>query len=247
MKNIFCVVSFLLLALSFGANPYVWGHTDITPLEAKDLIDANTDLIVIDVREEDSEYCNENSTSPVPPGHIPGALNYPWSSGVLQQRYTELPIDGEILIVCRSGNRSNQAAEFLDSKSYMQIYDMTDGMSAWEWDTVGCVDSDVDGINDDLDNCPNKYNPTQEDSDQNGLGDTCDFNTKPCFVEEVFGGKSEEATILRALRDRVLSSTLLGQEITKLYYELSPALVNAMKGMRSLSKRSKKWLTEYCR
>jgi rhodanese-related sulfurtransferase len=229
MKKAFSIVLFLLIALSFGTNPYVWGHTDITPQDAKSLIDSNTDVIVVDVREAESEYCNEDPTSSAPPGHIPGALNYPWSSGVLQERYTELPIDGGILIVCRSGNRSNQAAEFLDSKGYMQIYDMTDGMSAWEWDTVGCVDSDGDGINDDLDNCPDKYNPNQEDSDQNGLGDTCDFNTEPCLVEEIYGDNSEEATLLRAFRDRVLRSTLLGQEIIKLYYEVSPSLVKAMK------------------
>ena len=228
MKNAF-IVPFLLFAFSLGANPYVWGHTDITPQEAKDLINTSTNLIVVDVREEDSEYCNEDPTSSVPPGHIPGALNFPWSSGVLQERYTELPIDGEILVVCRSGNRSNQAAEFLDSKSYLHIYDMTEGMSAWEWDTVGCVDSDEDGINDDLDNCPNEYNPNQEDNDQNGLGDICDSNTEPCPVEEIYGEYSVEVELLRNFRDSVLSSNLLGQEITKRYYELCPALVKAMR------------------
>jgi rhodanese-related sulfurtransferase len=206
----------------------VWGHTDVTPQEAKNLIDTNTDLIVVDVREEESEYCSEDLTSSVPPGHIPGALNYPWSSGVLEEKYTELPIAGKILVVCRSGNRSNQAAEFLDSKGYEQIYDMTEGMSAWEWDTVGCVDSDGDGINDDLDNCPDKYNPNQEDNDQNGLGDICDASTQPCSVEEVYGNDSVEAELLRDFRDNVLSPTPIGKEIAKLYYEWSPLLVKAM-------------------
>lgn len=227
MKNTLFIASFLLFASFFGPNPYVWGHTDVTPQEAKNLFDTNDDLIVVDVREEESEYCNK-ATSSVPPGHIPGALNYPWSSGVLQERYTELPLEGEILIVCRSGNRSNQAAEFLDSKGYKHIYDMTEGMSAWEWDTVVCVDSDGDGINDDLDNCPNKFNPNQEDNDQNGLGNACDSTTKPCSVEEVYGDNSAEAKLLRDFRDNLLSSTPVGQEITKLYYEWSPLLVKAM-------------------
>ena len=229
MKNTLFIVSLLLLAFFSGANSYVWGHTDVTPQKAKNLIDTNTDLIVVDVREEDSEYCNENPSSSVPPGHIPGAVNYPWSSGILQEKYTELPIESEILIVCRSGNRSNQAAEFLDSKGYTQIYDMTDGMSAWEWETVGCVDSDGDGINDDLDNCPNKYNPNQEDSDQNGLGDTCDSDTNPCPLEEIFGEDSVEAILLRDFRDNVLRSTPTGQEIAKLYYEWSTVIKAAMK------------------
>jgi hypothetical protein len=53
---------------------------------------------------------------------------------------------------------------------------MSGGFSAWAWETAGCVDSDGDGVNDDLDNCPDVYNPTQRDSDGDGVGDTCDPN-----------------------------------------------------------------------
>ena len=144
MKNTLFIVLFLFFASFSGPNPYVWGHTDVTPQEAKELIDTNTELIVVDVREAESEYCNQDPFSPVPPGHIPGALNYPWSSGVFQEKYSELPREGKILIVCRSGNRSNQAGEFLDSKGYKHVYEMTEGMIAWEWDTIGCVNSEGD-------------------------------------------------------------------------------------------------------
>ena len=141
MKNTLFIIAFLLFVFFFGANPSLWGHTDVTPQEAKDLIDTTAGLIVVDVRETESEYCNEDPAPPLPPGHIPGALNYPWSSGVFQERYTELPREGKILIVCRSANRSNKAAQFLDSKGFKHVYEMTEGMKGWEWDTVGCVDS----------------------------------------------------------------------------------------------------------
>ncbi|MEW5796667.1 MAG: M4 family metallopeptidase [Candidatus Zixiibacteriota bacterium] len=39
---------------------------------------------------------------------------------------------------------------------------------------VGGADSDVDGIPDDLDNCPSLANPGQEDSDGDTVGDLCD-------------------------------------------------------------------------
>lgn len=36
------------------------------------------------------------------------------------------------------------------------------------------VDTDGDGIADDIDNCPNAANPNQEDTNNNGVGDICD-------------------------------------------------------------------------
>lgn len=35
-------------------------------------------------------------------------------------------------------------------------------------------DTDKDGIDNSLDNCPELYNPDQEDIDNNGIGDDCD-------------------------------------------------------------------------
>jgi rhodanese-related sulfurtransferase len=118
------------LLLDAGMFRYDSGHVNITPQTAKDMIDTNSELIVVDVREE-SEFCDEG-------GHIPGARNYPWNSGVFEQRYDELPVDGDILLVCRSGHRTTHAAEFLDSKGYSSVYNMDGGMSAWEWGTAGC-------------------------------------------------------------------------------------------------------------
>ena len=40
----------------------------------------------------------------------------------------------------------------------------------------GCPDIDGDGVCDDVDNCPNVYNPDQKDTDGDGHGDVCDPN-----------------------------------------------------------------------
>ena len=166
MKNMFCSISLFFIAL-LVFSPSVWAHTDVSVSQALDMVNTNDQLIVVDVREENSEYCGDE--------HIPGALNYPWLSGVLEERYQELlPLDQEILVVCRSGGRSNSAANFLDSQGFTNIYDMMGGMSSWTGDTVGCVDSDNDGLNDDLDNCPDDNNPGQEDVDCDSVGDACD-------------------------------------------------------------------------
>jgi len=123
------------------ACPCAWAHTDVTPEQAHDLIDSVDGLIVVDVREP-SEYCDAR-------GHIPGAQNYPLNSGVLQARFEELPMDSPILVVCRSGGRSNQAANFLDSQGFSTIYDMTGGMNAWQWETAPCKYAGGSGTDDD--------------------------------------------------------------------------------------------------
>jgi len=50
----------------------------------------------------------------------------------------------------------------------------------------------------------------------------------PCPAKVHYGEDSEEVKILRAFRDNVLSQSPEGQEIIKLYYQLSPVVVQVM-------------------
>jgi rhodanese-related sulfurtransferase len=130
LKTVLLLVSVSLIV----SVPCALAHTDVTAEQAHELIGSMDALTVIDVREP-SEYCGTR-------GHIPGALNYPWNSGVLQAQYEELPMDSAILVVCQSGGRSNQAATFLDSHGFSMVYDMLSGMSAWIWETELCVEEE---------------------------------------------------------------------------------------------------------
>ena len=130
MKKNLTTMLLVLSVLSVVSTPCVLAHTDIPAEQARDLIDSTDDLTIVDVRDP-YEYCDIR-------GHIPGALNYPWSSGVLQARYEELSTHGSVLVVCQSGGRSNQAANFLDSKGFTMVYDMLGGMTVWQWETSPC-------------------------------------------------------------------------------------------------------------
>ena len=54
MKNLRGIKSVAVLVFLIGLSLNAWAHTDITPQEAKDMIDTNEDLIVVDVREENT-------------------------------------------------------------------------------------------------------------------------------------------------------------------------------------------------
>ena len=46
-----------------------------------------------------------------------------------------------------------------------------------------------------------------------------------CPVPFIYGEDSEETELLRSFRDEILNQTPAGQELTRLYYELSPVIV----------------------
>ncbi len=55
------------------------------------------------------------------------------------------------------------------------------------------------------------------------------INVSPkCALVKIYGENSEEVKILRLFRDSVLSQSPEGQEIIRLYYELSPVIAKAM-------------------
>ena len=97
----------------------------ITAEEATESLDSGDDIIILDVRTQD-EY--EES-------HIPGAILIP-NETIGTEMPEQLPDAGqEILVYCRSGNRSAQAAKKLVEAGYTQIYDFG-GIMDWPYETV---------------------------------------------------------------------------------------------------------------
>lgn len=117
----------LLLALSFllalTACSNEASYEDIDNAEAKKLIDENK-VEVIDVRTPE-EYAE---------GHIPEASLLPLQE--LEARISELNKDTPYLLVCRSGNRSSQAAQILINNGFTNVYNLQTGMNTWPYDVV---------------------------------------------------------------------------------------------------------------
>ena len=100
-------------------------YKKISAEEAKTRIDSEDEVIILDVRTE-----GEFNT-----GHIPGAILIP-NETIADKMPDLLPdLNAEILIYCRSGNRSAQAARKLIQIGYTNVYDFG-GINSWSYDII---------------------------------------------------------------------------------------------------------------
>jgi rhodanese-related sulfurtransferase len=62
--------------------------------------------------------------------HIPGATSIPLDQ--LETRLTEVPKDKEVVVVCRSGNRSKPGRDILKNAGFPQVTSMSGGLKEWQ-------------------------------------------------------------------------------------------------------------------
>ena len=103
----------------------VRGYTQISQEEARQMMEQDGTQIIVDVRTQE-EYDS---------GHIPGAICIPNESIGCDSPEALPDYDQIILIYCRSGNRSKQAAEKLAAMGYTNIYEFG-GINTWTGDIV---------------------------------------------------------------------------------------------------------------
>jgi rhodanese-related sulfurtransferase len=93
---------------------------EISTAELQSRLEKGERLTIIDVREP-SEYAE---------GHVPGALLRPL--GHLATWAGELDKESEILVICRSGNRSGMACRQLAAMGFTRQTNVAGGMLAWQ-------------------------------------------------------------------------------------------------------------------
>ena len=104
-----------------GANTY----DQITPQEAKTMMDTESDYIIIDAR----------TTEEFAAGHIEGAILIP-EYEIANRAEKELPDkDALILVYCRSGRRSKIASEELVKLGYTNVKEFG-GIIDWPYEIV---------------------------------------------------------------------------------------------------------------
>ena len=126
----FAAILFLLTGCSsrdqvMDGDGMLNSYKQISQEQAKEMMEKDDGHVVVDVRRQD-EY---------DAGHIPGAILIP-NESINKDQPEELPdLDQIILVYCRSGNRSKQAAQKLFDMGYRNIYEFG-GITDWTGEIV---------------------------------------------------------------------------------------------------------------
>ena len=125
MKRIMVLLSTLLLAGCAAAPHRANSYRQISMEQAVRMMERETDYVILDVRTPE-EYAA---------GHIPGAINVP-NESIGTEEIPTLPVkDRLILVYCRSGRRSKEAAEKLVFLGYTNVVEFG-GILDWTGETV---------------------------------------------------------------------------------------------------------------
>ena len=130
-KAMICVLLAALLTISAGACEEIY-YQQITREEAARILDEEAGFILLDVRTEE-EYDE---------GHIPGAVNLPNED--IGTDEPELLPDKEqvILVYCRSGRRSKEAAAKLSAMGYTQVLEFG-GIMDWTGEVISTEEEEL--------------------------------------------------------------------------------------------------------
>ncbi len=81
------------------------------------------------VVDDTTQFIDVREPAEVAAGSIVGAVNIPLAQ--IQSRVDELDCDRRVVLLCRSGNRSGQAAEFLVGAGFTDVINLAGGMLAF--------------------------------------------------------------------------------------------------------------------
>ncbi|MEP6713692.1 MAG: rhodanese-like domain-containing protein [Ferruginibacter sp.] len=96
--------------------------TNITVQELKEKIDANEHINLVDVREPDERTAFNIGGTFLPLGKIQ----------TMQIEDIDELKDEEVILYCRSGNRSGQACLILESMGFTNVRNVVGGMNDWQ-------------------------------------------------------------------------------------------------------------------
>ena len=104
--------------------PRANGFLTITPPEAKALLEARSEVVIIDVR----------SLEEFRSGALPGSVLVPFFDAMRGKIL--LPKDTPLLLVCAVGGRSLAVGRYLAMQGFQEVYNLKGGLDAWQQQRV---------------------------------------------------------------------------------------------------------------
>ena len=101
--------------------------SEISVVDLKGMHDAGRAFVLLDVRERDEwETARIVWAKHVPMGEMP-------------ERLTELPKNGNVVVMCHAGYRSDRVARYLRDNGFTSVANLTGGIDAWSRDVDASV------------------------------------------------------------------------------------------------------------
>lgn len=88
----------------------------------KPSVECTREDVALAIQDENAVIIDCRTSGEVAGGTVTGALVRDWMGGEFQQKAAELDPAKSYYLYCRSGNRSGQAASFLKSKGFGQVF-----------------------------------------------------------------------------------------------------------------------------
>jgi len=109
-------ILFALISCSNGQN-----KTRLSAVEFNEAINKSTNVVILDVRTP-GEFSS---------GHLVNSLNIDWNNSNSEAELMKLDPSKEYFVYCLSGGRSSNAAEFLRTNGFKNVYELNGGIMKW--------------------------------------------------------------------------------------------------------------------
>lgn len=92
---------------------------EVTPVELNAELIGEFPPVLLDVREADELVISV----------LPNVIHIPM--GEIQDRFGELDLNSDTVVICRSGGRSGKVTQFLMGQGFRSVRNMATGMNGW--------------------------------------------------------------------------------------------------------------------
>ena len=102
---------------------------ELFPWDIAEKLDNNEELLIIDIREPyEYDRLRIQDSINVPRGILESACDYGYEETVPELAAAR---DKQVVLICRSGNRTALAAYVMQQMGYTQVYSMKTGITGW--------------------------------------------------------------------------------------------------------------------